>query len=139
MIHDIGKIYIPAELLNRPGKLDQLEFRFIRTHSEVGYEIIKGVDFPWPVAEMVVQHHEWLDGSGYPKNLRGEEIILEARIIAVADAVEAITNHRPYRPALRLEKAMAEIREHQTNRYDPTVVDACIHLFREKGFQWTKT
>ncbi|HET98229.1 MAG TPA: DUF3365 domain-containing protein [Desulfurivibrio alkaliphilus] len=139
MIHDIGKIYVPAELLNRPGELDELEFRFIRTHSEVGYEIIKGVDFPWPVAEMVVQHHERLDGSGYPKNLRGEEIILEARIIAVADVVEAITNHRPYRPALQLEKAIQEIREHQGGRYDPAVVAACVRLFQEKGFQWSKT
>ncbi|MFU8818424.1 MAG: HD domain-containing phosphohydrolase [Desulfurivibrio sp.] len=139
MIHDIGKIYIPAELLNRPGKLDELEFRFIRTHSEVGYEIIKGVDFPWPVAEMVVQHHEWLDGSGYPKNLRGDAIILEARIIAVADVVEAITNHRPYRPALQLDKAIQEIREHQGSRYDPVVVAACVRLFQEKGFKWSKT
>lgn len=137
MIHDIGKIYVPAELLNRPGELDELESRFIRTHPEVGYEIIKGVDFPWPVAEMVVQHHERLDGSGYPKNLRGDEIILEARIIAVADVVEAITNHRPYRPALQLEKAIQELREHQGGRYDPAVVTACLRLFQEKGFQWS--
>ncbi|ADH87028.1 HD domain-containing phosphohydrolase [Desulfurivibrio alkaliphilus] len=138
MIHDIGKIYVPAELLNRPGELDELEFRFIRTHPEVGHEIIKGVDFPWPVAEMVVQHHEWLDGSGYPNNLRGDEIVLEARIIAVADVVEAITNHRPYRPALQLEKAIQEIREHEGRRYDPAVVAACVRLFQEKGFQWSK-
>ncbi|PLX50272.1 MAG: hypothetical protein C0613_04710 [Desulfobulbaceae bacterium] len=137
MIHDIGKIYVPAELLNRPGKLDELEFRFIRTHSEVGYEIIKGVDFPWPVAEMVVQHHEWLDGSGYPNNLCGDEIIMEARIIAVADVVEAITNHRPYRPALKLDRAMQELREHQGSRYDPAVVAACVHLFQEKDFTWS--
>ena len=138
MIHDIGKIYVPAELLNRPGKLDEMEFNFIRTHPEVGYEIISGVDFPWPVAEMVVQHHERLDGSGYPKGLRGEVIILEARIIAVADVVEAITNFRPYRPAQQLEKALQEITQHQNTSYDADVVAACLRLFKENRFAWSK-
>jgi PAS domain S-box-containing protein/putative nucleotidyltransferase with HDIG domain len=138
MIHDIGKIYVPAELLNRPGKLDEMEFNFIRTHPEVGYEIISGVDFPWPVAEMVVQHHERLDGSGYPKGMREDEIIPEARIIAVADVVEAITNFRPYRPARQLEKALEEIAQHQNTSYDPDVVAACLRLFKEKRFAWSK-
>lgn len=137
MIHDIGKIYIPAELLNRPGKLDELEFSFIRTHSLVGYEIVSGIDFPWPVAEMVVQHHERMDGTGYPKGLAGDAIIPEARIIIVADVVEAISNHRPYRPAQHIDKALHEIEERQGTAFDPEVVAACLRLFREKRFKWT--
>ena len=136
MIHDIGKIYVPAELLNRPGELGQLEADFMRTHPEVGYEIMSGVDFPWPVAEMVLQHHERLDGSGYPKGLQGDEIIIEARIIAVADVVEAITNHRPYRPAMRLDKAIEEIDRHKNSHFDANAVDACLRLFNQHRFQW---
>jgi PAS domain S-box-containing protein/putative nucleotidyltransferase with HDIG domain len=132
MIHDIGKIYVPAEVLNRPGKLDPLEFNFIRTHPQVGYEIISGVDFPWPVAEMVLQHHERLDGSGYPEGLKADDIILEARILAVADVVEAIINHRPYRPALKVEHALEEIKEDTTARYDASVVSAFLRLLSEK-------
>lgn len=134
MIHDIGKIYVPAEILNRPGRLSVHEFGMIKTHPEVGYDIIKDVKFPWPVALMVLQHHERMDGSGYPKGLKGEEIILEARILAVADVMEAITAHRPYRPALGFDVALAEIEAKRGQLYDPNVVDACLRLFREKGY-----
>lgn len=134
MIHDIGKIYIPAEILNRPGRLTEPEFEMIKSHPAVGYDIIKDVVFPWPVADMVLQHHERLDGTGYPKGLKGDAIILEARILAVADVVEAITSHRPYRPAVGLDEAFSEIEEKRGSRYDPDVVDACLRLFREKGY-----
>lgn len=134
-IHDIGKVYIPAEILNRPGKLTNPEFEMIKTHPQVGYGIIKDVKFPWPVAEMILQHHERLDGSGYPKGLKGEEIILEARILAVADTVEAMSSHRPYRPSVGLEPALEEITRHRDALYDPAVVDACLRLFKEKGFK----
>ena len=135
MIHDIGKIYVPAEILNRPGRLTENEFGIIKSHAQVGYDIIKDVKFPWPVADMVLQHHERLDGSGYPRNLKSVEIILEARIIGVADAVEAITAHRPYRPSLGLDKALNEIKSKRGQFYDPDVVDACLRLFREKGYK----
>jgi PAS domain S-box-containing protein/putative nucleotidyltransferase with HDIG domain len=135
MIHDIGKIYVPAEILNRPGRLTEHEFGMIKTHSEVGYDIIKDVKFPWPVADMVLQHHERMDGSGYPQGLKGEQIILEARILAVADVVEAITAHRPYRPAIGIDKALAEIEGKRGQIYDAEVVDACLRLFRERGFR----
>ena len=134
MIHDIGKIYVPAEILNRPGRLSKAEFEIIKSHPAVGYDIIKDVRFPWPVADMVLQHHERMDGSGYPEGLHGEEIIFEARILAVADVVEAITSHRPYRPAVGLDKALGEIETNRGTYYDPTVVDACLRLIRDKGF-----
>ncbi len=134
MIHDIGKIYVPAEILNRPGRLSKAEFEIIKSHSEVGFDIIKDVKFPWPVADMVIQHHERMDGSGYPQGLQGEEIILEARILSVADVVEAITAHRPYRPAVGLEQGLAEIENNRGTRYDPQVVDACLSLIREGRF-----
>jgi PAS domain S-box-containing protein/putative nucleotidyltransferase with HDIG domain len=136
LIHDIGKIYVPAELLNRPGRLSKAEFEVIQSHSEVGYDIIKDVEFPWPVADMVLQHHERLDGSGYPQGLKGEGIILEARILAVADAVEAITAHRPYRPALGIDIALEEMEKNRGRLYDPAVVDACLHLVRDQGFRF---
>ncbi|MCW9088727.1 MAG: PAS domain S-box protein [Gammaproteobacteria bacterium] len=135
-IHDIGKIYIPAEILNRPGKLTETEFGLIKSHTQVGYEIIKDVEFPWPVAEMVYQHHERLDGSGYPQGLKGDEITLEARILAVADVVEAITSHRPYRTALGIEVGLEEIRKNRGKFYDPEAVDACLRLFEEERFAW---
>ena len=136
MIHDIGKIYVPAEILNRPGRLTSAEFEIIKSHSEVGYDIIKDVQFPWPVSEMVLQHHERINGSGYPKGLHGDEIILEAKILAVADVVEAITAHRPYRPAVGLDKALNEIEAKRGTLYDPKVADACLHLIRDKGFSF---
>ena len=134
LIHDVGKINIPAEILSKPGKLTSLEMQFIRTHAQAGYDIIKGVEFPWPIAEAILQHHERLDGSGYPRGLAAEAVIVEARILAVADVTEAITAHRPYRPAMGLDAALAEIESGKGRLYDPAAVDACIALFRNKGF-----
>ncbi|MBN1938525.1 MAG: response regulator [Candidatus Aminicenantes bacterium] len=133
-IHDIGKIYVPAEILSKPGKLSDIEMSIIRTHSQVGYDILKNIEFPWPIAQIVYQHHERLDGTGYPNNLKGEEILLESRIISVADVVEAMSSHRPYRPAPGIEKALAEIKRGQGAQYDSDIVDACFRLFQEKSF-----
>ncbi|MCU7940560.1 MAG: response regulator [gamma proteobacterium symbiont of Bathyaustriella thionipta] len=137
LIHDIGKIYVPAEFLNRPGKLTELEFQIIKIHPEAGYEIVRDVEFPWPVADMIYQHHERADGSGYPRGLIGDEIIQEARIIAVADVVEAIASHRPYRASLGTDFALQEIEKNRGVLFDPYVVDACVKLFREKHFNLT--
>jgi PAS domain S-box-containing protein len=134
LIHDVGKINIPAEILSKPGKLTPLEMQFIRTHPQAGYDIVKGIEFPWPIAEAILQHHERLDGSGYPRGLATEAVIVEARILAVADVTEAMTAHRPYRPALGLDAALAEIETGKGRLYDPAAVDACIALFRNKGF-----
>jgi PAS domain S-box-containing protein len=133
-IHDIGKIYVPAEILTRPGQLTPMEFEFIKSHPQVGYDIMKDVKLPWPVAEMILQHHERMDGSGYPQGLKCDAILLEARILTVSDVTEAMMSHRPYRPALGLEAALAEITRFRGIYYDPAVVDACLHLFRDKGF-----
>ncbi len=137
VVHDIGKIYVPAEILTRPGKLSAVEFELIKIHSETGYTILKDVEYPWPIAETVYQHHERLDGSGYPRKLGGEDIILEARIISVADVVEAIASHRPYRPALGLDVALEEIKKGRERQFDPAVVDACLAVFDE-GFAFTE-
>ncbi len=134
-VHDVGKITVPAEILGKPGRLSAAEFEIIRTHAEQGYEVLKGIDFPWPVAEVARQHHERLDGSGYPRRLKGEEILLEARILAVADVVEAMASHRPYRPGLGIEAALAEIERGRGTAYDQNAADACLRLFREKGYQ----
>ncbi|MET0117606.1 MAG: HD domain-containing phosphohydrolase [Sedimenticola sp.] len=134
-IHDIGKIHIPTEILNRPGKLSNIELNIIKGHPETGFSIIKEVVFPWPVADIVYQHHERLDGSGYPQGLQGEEICIEARVLAVADAVEAMASHRPYRPALGIKAALEEIEQGSGRIYDPQAVTACLRLFREKGCQ----
>ncbi len=133
MIHDIGKVYVPAEILNRPGKLTPAEFEIIKAHPEVGYDIVKDIKFPWPVGKMILQHHERLDGSGYPKGLKGEEIVQEARILAVADTVEAMSAHRPYRPARGIEAGLAEITQRRGTYYDPRVVDACLKVI-QAGF-----
>jgi len=133
-VHDVGKITLPAEVLNKPGRISTIEFEMIKTHAEQGYQVLKNVDFPWPVAEVARQHHERIDGSGYPRGLKGEEIILEARILAVADVVESMASHRPYRPALGVESALAEIERGRGTAFDPAVVDACLRLFREKGY-----
>ncbi len=135
-IHDIGKISVPVEILGRPSKLNEVEFGLIKTHPQVGYDILKNIDFPWPVPQIVLQHHERIDGSGYPSGLKGEEILPEARIIAVADTVEAMASHRPYRPALGIEKALAEIVKFKGILYDSEVVDVCVRLFRSGRFQW---
>ncbi len=136
MIHDIGKVYVPTEILNRPGKLDEVQFMLIRSHPQVGYDIVKGIEFPWPLAQMVVQHHERLDGSGYPYGIKGDEIRLEARILAVADVVEAMASHRPYRSALTLEDAIGEITSGRGRLYDSEVVDACLQLLNDHEFDW---
>ena len=134
-IHDIGKLSIPAEILSKPTKLTDLEFSLIKEHSRSGYEMLKDVEFPWPLAQIVYQHHERMNGSGYPRNLKGDEIIIEARIMAVADVVEAMASHRPYRPALGIDAALAEIKKNKGIFYDDAVADACLRLFREKGYQ----
>ncbi len=134
-IHDIGKLSIPAEILSKPTKLSELEFSLIKEHASRGFEILKGVESPWPLAEIVYQHHERMDGSGYPRKLKGEEILLEARILAVADVVEAMASHRPYRPGLGINVALNEIEKNRGILYDSAVADACLRLFREKGFQ----
>jgi PAS domain S-box-containing protein len=133
-IHDIGKISIPAEILSKPTKLTDLEFNLIKTHSQSGHDILKDIEFPWPVADVVLQHHERMDGSGYPQGLKGNDILLEARIMAVADVVEAIASHRPYRPSLGIDFALDDITRNKGILYDADVVDACLKLFREKGY-----
>jgi putative nucleotidyltransferase with HDIG domain len=133
-LHDIGKIYEPAEILSKPDILTEIEMLMMKVHPDVAYEILKNIDFPWPVARIVRQHHERYDGSGYPDGLKGGEILLEARIIAVADVVEAMASHRPYRSALGIEQALAEIIQNRGILYDPDVVDACLRVFRERGF-----
>ncbi len=135
-IHDIGKISLPAEILSKPGQLNKMEWELIKTHPEVGYEILKDIEFPWPVAAIVRQHHERLDGSGYPQGLKGDQIMIEARILAVADVVEAMAYHRPYRPAHGVNKALAEISQKKGFLYDPLVVDTCLKLFMEKGYKF---
>jgi PAS domain S-box-containing protein len=134
-IHDIGKLSIPAEILSKPTKLTDLEFSLIKEHSRIGYEMLKDVEFTWPLAQIVYQHHERMDGSGYPRNLKGEEILMEARIMAVADVVEAMASHRPYRAALGIEVALGEIEKNKGIFYDDAVADACLRLFREKGYK----
>lgn len=136
IVHDLGKMRIPAEILSKPGELTRIEFEMIKAHPEAGYEILKNVDFLWPIAQTVLQHHERFDGSGYPAGLQGEQILLEARIIAVADAVEAIASHRPYRPALGIDAAMKELTDHRGQLYDPEVVDICVRLFAQKQFSF---
>jgi HD-GYP domain-containing protein (c-di-GMP phosphodiesterase class II) len=137
LVHDIGKIGIPTELLVKPGKITEAEFQVIKTHSDIGHEILKSMEFGWPLAQIVRQHHERLDGTGYPLGLKGQEILREARILAVADVVEAMATHRPYRPALGVEAALAEIESRQGIRYDPPIVQACLRLFRQQGYRFT--
>jgi len=135
VLHDIGKINVPAEILSKTGRLSEAEFSIIKTHAQVGKEILESIDFPWPVAQIVHQHHERLNGTGYPQGLSDGKIILEAKIMAVADVVEAMASHRPYRPALGVEKALEEISNQSSVLYDPQVVDACRELFDKKGYK----
>jgi putative nucleotidyltransferase with HDIG domain len=137
IIHDIGKLSIPAEILSKPKKLTEIEFSLIKEHARSGYEMLKDVEYPWPLAEIVYQHHERMNGSGYPRNLKGSEILMESRILAVADVVEAMASHRPYRPNLGIEAALEEIEKNKGILYDDTVADTCLKLFREKGYQLT--
>jgi uncharacterized domain HDIG len=136
LIHDIGKISIPAEILSKPGKLTEIEFSLVKTHAQAGYEILKDIEFSWPIAQIVLQHHERLDGSGYPLGLKDKKILLEAKIIGVADVVEAMASHRPYRPGLGIEKALEEISQKKGTLYSTEVSDICIKLFTEKGFKF---
>jgi putative nucleotidyltransferase with HDIG domain len=131
-LHDIGKMSIPSEILSKPSKLTALEFEMIKTHCEAGYEIIRNIEFPWPVAQIILQHHERMNGSGYPHGLNRDNLMLEARIIAVADVVEAMASHRPYRAALGIEAALDEINKNRDTLYDSVVVDACLRLFQKK-------
>jgi len=137
MIHDIGKISIAAEILGKPTRLTEIEYTMIQGHAESGYLILKDVEFPWPIAEIAYQHHERMDGSGYPQGLKGEGILLEARIVAVADVVEAMSSDRPYRPGFGIEVALEEVIKNRGKLYDETAVDACITLIREKGFTFS--
>lgn len=136
ILHDLGKIYVPSEILNKPGKLRDIEFELIKYHSEVAYNILKSIEFPWPIASIILQHHERLDGSGYPGKLKGDAIMLEARILCVADVVEAMASHRPYRPALGLDRALEEISRYKGEYFDKNVVEACLRLFQEKGYHF---
>ena len=133
-LHDIGKIALPAEVLNRPGKLSSPEFEMIKRHSQTGHDIVADVPFPWPVAEMILQHHERLDGSGYPNGLSGGEILPGSRIIAVADVISAMSGHRPYRPARGIKAALVEVESERGRLYDPDAVDASLRLFRDRSF-----
>jgi putative nucleotidyltransferase with HDIG domain len=135
LVHDIGKVSVPSEILTRPGQISDMEFSFIKTHPQIGHNILKPIEFPWPIAEMVLQHHEELNGSGYPWGHSGARILLEARLIRVADVVEAMSNHRPYRLAPGLEKALEEISRNAGILYDPDAVVACVKLFMETGYK----
>ncbi|MEW5771995.1 MAG: HD domain-containing phosphohydrolase [Thermodesulfobacteriota bacterium] len=134
MVHDIGKVYVPAEFLNKPGRLSDAEFSIIKSHPQVGFDILDPIDFPWPLGQIVHQHHERLDGSGYPLGLAGEDILIEARIMAVADVVDAMASHRPYRASLGVEEALHEISSRRGVFYDARAVDACVALFTQEGY-----
>jgi HD-GYP domain-containing protein (c-di-GMP phosphodiesterase class II) len=136
-IHDIGKISLPAEILTKPIQLTEIEISLIQAHSQAGYDILKGIEFPWPIADIIVQHHERMDGSGYPQGLVGEEILIEARIIGVCDVVETMSSHRPYRPSMGIDKALQEIILNKGTLYDSRVVDACLHIFNEQSFEFS--
>lgn len=135
LIHDVGKIFVPAEILGKTVRLNDEEMAQVRTHVQSGYDLLKGLAFPWPVARIVLEHHERMDGSGYPNQLKGEGILLESRILAVSDVVDAISCPRSYRPARGIEVALYDIKGHRGVRYDPEVVDACLTLFHEKEFR----
>lgn len=135
-VHDLGKIQVPAEILVKPTKLTELEYKLLQLHPQAGFNILKGIDFPWPIADMVLQHHERMDGTGYPQGLKGDEILIGARILAVADVVEAMASHRPYRPSRGIEAALDEIANNRGKQYDAATVDACLRLFKEKNFSF---
>jgi len=136
VVHDIGKINVPAEILSKPGRLSEIEFNMIKTHAQVGYDILKTIEFPLPIAQIVYQHHERMNNTGYPQGLSGNDILMEARIIAVADVVEAMSSHRPYRPALGIDKAIDEIKKNKGILYDTEVVDACLIILDKKEFEF---
>jgi HD-GYP domain-containing protein (c-di-GMP phosphodiesterase class II) len=134
-IHDLGKISVPAEILSKPTKLTDLEFGIIKTHPQSGYDILKDIEFPWPVARMILEHHEKMNGSGYPNGLTGDKVLLESRILSVADVVEAMASHRPYRASRGIEAALHEISKNKGTLYEPEVVDVCLRLFHEKKYR----
>jgi putative two-component system response regulator len=133
-IHDIGKLSIPAEILSKPKLLSKNEYALIQSHAQIGHDILKDIKFDWPIAQMILQHHERMDGSGYPQQLKGDGILLESRILGVSDVIEAMASHRPYRPALGIDAAILEIEKGKGTLFDPAVVEACLRLFREKGY-----
>jgi HD-GYP domain-containing protein (c-di-GMP phosphodiesterase class II) len=137
-LHDVGKMTIPVEILSKHGKLTEIEFSLVKGHAQAGYDVLKRVAFPWPIAEATLQHHERMDGSGYPQGLKGDDILFEAQILAVADSIEAMSSDRPYRVGLEIEEALAEIERGRGSLYNATVVDCCLKLFREKGYQLPK-
>jgi PAS domain S-box-containing protein/putative nucleotidyltransferase with HDIG domain len=139
ILHDIGKIYVPNEILTKPGRITQDEMNIIKTHSQIGSDILKNIRFPWPVAQIVLQHHERVDGSGYPFGISSESILFEAKILSVADVVEAMSFHRPYRPALGIDNALAEISDNKGSLYDPDVVDSCVRLFTTLDYKFDES
>ncbi|MGB6370895.1 MAG: HD domain-containing phosphohydrolase [Atribacterota bacterium] len=136
LVHDIGKVNLPTEIVSKPSKLVEVEFNLLKNHPRIGYDILKKVDFPWPVAEIVFQHQEKIDGSGYPRGLKGDEICIEAKILGVANVVEAMSSYKSYRPALSIGEALAEISKNKNILFDSEVVDTCLKLFKEKGFKF---
>jgi HD-GYP domain-containing protein (c-di-GMP phosphodiesterase class II) len=134
-VHDVGKLAIPSEILAKPGRLSAFEFDLIKTHPRVGFDIMRGIEFPWPVARIILQHHERMNGSGYPHGLSDSGLLLESRILGVADVIEAMSSNRPYRPALGLDQALEEICRHKNVLYDGTVVDACLDFYRRQGYR----
>jgi len=136
LVHDIGKVNLPTEIVSKPGKLIDVEFNLIKNHPRVGYNILKKVNFPWPIAEIVFQHQEKIDGSGYPRGLKGDEICIEAKILGVANVVEAMSSYRSYRPAISIDESLAEISKNKNILFDSEVVDTCLKLFKEKGFRF---
>ena len=138
LVHDIGKVNLPTEIVSKLNKLSEVEFNLIKNHPRIGYEILKKVDFLWPIAEIVFQHQEKIDGSGYPRGLKGAEILIEAKILGVANIIEAMSSSRSYRPALSIDESLAEISKNKNILFDPEVVDTCLKLFKEKGFKFKR-
>jgi HD-GYP domain-containing protein (c-di-GMP phosphodiesterase class II) len=137
LIHDLGKIQVPAEILSKPGQLTKLEFDMIKTHPKVGFDLLKSIEFPWPLAQIIYQHHERMDGSGYPRKLKGDKILLEAKIIGIADVIEAMSSHRPYRPALGVEAGLKEINRNKGTLFDKEIVNAYLKVFK-KGYRFDR-
>jgi len=136
LVHDVGKVNLPTEIVSKPSKLVEVEFNLVKNHPRTGYNILEKVDFPWPIAEIVFQHQEKIDGSGYPRGLKGDEILIEAKILGVANVVEAMSSYKSYRPALSINESLAEISKYKNILFDSEVVDACIKLFKEKRFKF---
>jgi HD-GYP domain-containing protein (c-di-GMP phosphodiesterase class II) len=136
LVHDVGKIQIPAEILSKPSQLTDAEWRMVRTHPQAGSDILQTIEFPWPVAQIVLQHHERIDGSGYPRGLTGEQMLLDARVLAVTDVLEAMLSHRPYRPGHALSVALREIETNKGTLYEPDAVEACLQVVEQRGAEF---